>query len=440
MDGNSICNLSKIFGTWNVATRFLYISSILYFVPILKKCKRDQLSTAPLKSKGGFYFPTDDDSDFKRETNIKIVYQDSSIEVFKYEEIVGPFYWDVDDLISAKEKNSILSKRGGKQSVVVGIPTYGIGNHIYNTLMADKKQRDILHQLLEINAAHKEWDIELIVNVTPKGKTDTTMDTIRKVQKESLEQFPWIKVTLMIMPIRGKVNAMNAISDYAIKKNATILCFLDDDTLHSPKKALLKNIEMLLSADDISIVTSTYCPPQPTNLWEKIRVLRFLLHENITVTGRAMIMHAKSYPKIPSYLNSDDLYITAYFLDAEHSNPFRRILVNRDALAISKLAGKNALFGMKAYRRCLLGIYQLLAVMPNKKRQAMKETIRGDDFFSELKNICMGGNKSYMLFHLMWTVIRAPFIFDVKLELLIRKCIGVPKKTIIYFRDESTFL
>jgi len=401
-----------------------------------KNCtKKEDIVT----EKNGFYFPGKNHEDFQREIPIEIVYQDGTSEIVTYKQVAGSFYWDVDELISTKEKNSILSKRREKQSVVVGIPTYGIGNNIYNTLMADKKQRDILHQLLEIKAAHKEWNIELIVNVTPKGKTDTTIDTIRKVQKELFKQFPSIKATLMIMPIRGKVNAMNVIANYAVKKDATVLCFLDDDALHSPKKALLQNIETLLSADDTSIVTSTYLPPPPTSLWEKLRVLRFLLHENITVTGRAMIMYAKSYPTIPSYLNSDDLYLTTYFLDIEHVNPFRRIIVNRNAFVISKLAGNNALFGMKAYRRCILGIYQLLTIMPKKKRQVMKEVIKGNDFFSELKNICRGKNRYDMFLYIIWNVISFPFMLQVKLELIIRRVVGVPKKTIVYFRDDSTF-
>ncbi len=389
--------------------------------------------------KNGFYFPGKNHKDFQREIPIEIVHQDGASESITYRQVAGSFYWDVDELVSAEEKNSILSKKREKQSIVVGVPTYGTGDHIYNTLMGDITHGGVLHQLIEIKTMHKDWDIELVVNVTPKGEVDLAVDTIKKVQKESLTKFPSIKVTLMIMPIRGKVNAMNVVADYAVKNNATILCFLDDDTLHSPKQALLQNIEMLLSADDLSIVTSKYSPPQLTSLWEKIRTIRFLLHENITVTGRAMFMYVKSYPKIPSHLNSDDLYLTTYFLDLKHTDPLRHILVNRNALAISKLAGNNALLGMKAFRRSLLGIYQLLAFMPDKKRKIMKEIITGESFFSELGNIRMKNNRFDILFYFIWKIIKIPFILGVKLELFMRRCLGVPKKTIIYFRDESTF-
>jgi len=415
-----------------------YTSRIYDIMPILKKCKRDRLSTAPLKSKGGFYFPTGDDFDFKRETNIKIVYQDSSIEVFKYAEIVGPFYWDVNDYVSAKTRKQILSNRKKKQSIIVGVPTYSSEDYIYRYIIGDKKQRDLLSQLKAIKESHPEWDVELVVNVTIRNNEDETKLLVKKVQREALEFSPSIKVTLITMAFRTKVNAMNAIAEYAKKKKATILCFVDDDTLHYPQAALLSNIEALLRSNDLSIVTSRYDPGPPNSIWERMRSIRWRYHINKTIPGESMVLYAASYPKIPYYLNSDDLYLTAYFLDEKASDPLRRVIVNKNSHALSRIAGDNILDGLKVLRRSAYGINQLLCFLPPKKRDCMQRIISGEPIFSTLKSIKSRGNNLDALLLIIWTVIRLPIIMMIKIELSIRTYFGLPKKTITYDRDSGT--
>lgn len=405
----------------------------------LAKEKQKKLKNSNLKYIKGFYYPDKEDTLFQKEIDIKIIYQNQKEETLKYKLIPGSFYWDVDDYLSIQKKKKIISNRKQKQSIIVGIPTYKSESYIYNTLMGDKKHRDVFNQLKSIKNKHPDWDVELIINVTPYSHKDKTIEIIKKIQKEVKNSFPSIEVTIFIMPIRGKVNAMNAIAEYAKHKNATILCFLDDDTLHSPNDALLRNIEILLSKNEISIVTSKYTPPKPKCLWEKMRTIRFRIFAQKSVTGRSMIMYAESYHKIPSFLNSDDLYITAYFMSSNSKNPFRRIIVNKDSLAISKIAGNNFLFGLKVLRRSVLGIMQLLSVMPEKKKYIMTRLIEGGSLYSKLKTIKNRSDNLDAILYIIWSFIIISITAIVQIEMFIRRLTRIPRTSIEYFRDESTF-
>lgn len=390
-------------------------------------------------SVNGFYFPSLDDPFFQKEFENKIIYNDGNEDILKYRQIPGPFYWDVDDFLSNKIQANILSKRNEKQSVIIGVPTYKSEKYIYDTLIGDRKQRDILTQVLSIKDKYPNWAVELVICVTPYSKNDNTIDIIKRVQKEAMHKYPSIKITIIIMPLRGKVNAMNILSEYSKKRNVTILCFLDDDTLHCPSMALLSNIETLLSQEKISIVTSRYLPPEPKHLWEKMRTIRFRLNINKTVTGRIMIIYAQSYPKIPSYLNSDDLFLTAYFFDVKNKNPFNKIYIKDDSLAISKIAGDNFIFGLKVLRRSSLGIIQLLSLMPKEKKKLLMGLIRGNSFFHEINKLKKQRDNLDILLYIFYNIIKILILFYVKAELSIRQILRIPKKSIIYFRDESTF-
>jgi len=389
-------------------------------------------------SKGGFYFPTKDDYKFAREADIKIIYQDSSIEITKYKEIIGPFYWDVNDYVSTKIREQILSKRKEKQSVIVGVPTCNSQDHIYRYLIGDKKHRDLFSQLRVIKEMHPDWDVEVVVNVTTLSNEDKTVQVIKQVQKEAKEKLPSIKVTLIIMSFKTKVNAMNAIAEYAKKKDATVLCFVDDDTLHYPENALLSNIEALLCSNGLSIVAPIYDPGPPNSIWERIRSLRWYYSINISAPGESMVLDVASYPKIPYYLNSDDLYLTAYFLDENATDPFRRVIINKNSHALSKLAGSNILDGLKVLRRSAYGVNQLLSFLPPEKSVLIKKIIAGESIFSKLKKIKSKGNNLDVFLLIVWNVIRLPIFIMIKIELSIRKYFGVPKKTINYDRDSGT--
>lgn len=400
--------------------------------------KQKQYRSSINNSKGGFYFPTRDDYESGREANIKIIYQDGSTEVSKYNEIIGPFYWDVNDCVPAKTREQILSKRKEKQSIIVGVPTCNSEDHIYRYLIGDKKQRDLFSQLRVVKDAHPDWDVEVLVNVTIQSNDDKTTQIIKQVQKEAKEKFPSIKVTLITMSFKTKVNAMNAVAEYAKKRDATVLCFVDDDTLHYPKNALLSSIEALLCSNDLSIVAPIYDPGPPNSIWERMRSLRWYYSINISVPGESMVLDVASYPKIPYYLNSDDLYLTAYFLDENASDPLRRVIVNKNSHALSRIAGGNILDGLKVLRRSAYGINQLLSFLPPKKRDCMQKIIAGEPIFSTLKTIKSRGNNLDTLLLIVWHVIRLPIIMMIQIELSIRKYFGLPKKTITYDRDPGT--
>lgn len=397
--------------------------------------KKKQYRPPTNNSKGGFYFPTEDDYKFVRESDIKIIYQDGSTEVSKYNEIIGPFQWDVNDYVPAKTREQILSKRKKKQSVIVGVPTYNSEDHIYRYLIGDKKQRDLFSQLRIIKDAHPDWDVEVVVNVTIQGTEDKTVQIVKQVQKETKEKFPSIKVTLITMSFKTKVNAMNAVAEYAKKKDATVLCFVDDDTLHYPDNALLSSIEALLRSNDLSIVAPIYDPGPPNSIWERMRSLRWYYSINKSAPGESMVLDVASYPKIPYYLNSDDLYLTAYFLDENASDPLRRVIVNKNSHALSRLAGGNILDGLKVFRRSAYGINQLLSFLPPKKKDCMQKIIAGEPIFSTLKTIKSRGNNLDAFLLILWNGIRLPIIMMIQIELSIRKYFGLPKKTITYDRD-----
>jgi len=415
-----------------------YTFRVYNIVLMLKKCKRGRLSTAPLKSKGGFYFHTEEDYKFKREADIKIIYQNGNVETSKYAEILGPFYWDVNDYVSIKTRKQILSNRKKKQSVVVGVPTYNSEDHIYRYLIGDKKQRDLLSQLKTIKKSHPDWDVELVVNITIRNNEDKTELIVKKIQREALEFSPSIKVTIITMTFRTKVNAMNAIAEYAKKKKATILCFVDDDTLHCPQAALLSNIEALLHSNDLSIVTSRYDPGSPNSIWERMRSLRWRYHINMTIPGESMVLDVESYPKIPYYLNSDDLYLTSYFLDVDAVDPLRRVIVNEKSSVLSRIAGDNILDGLKVLRRSSYGINQLLSFMPSEKRDCMHKIIGGESIFSTLALIKSRGNLLDAFLLLILKRIRMSILIMIQIELFFRKCFCFPKRTISYDRDPST--
>jgi glycosyltransferase involved in cell wall biosynthesis len=279
-------------------------------------------------------------------------------------------------------------------------------------------------ELRAVKAKHPDWMANLVV--ASNGSADNTEQEVIRFQRDFASS-P-VSITLISMPIAGKVDALNVIHLYARRLNATILAVADDDVQYSPM-ALLINIEVLLGSRELSIVGSVYQPLPPQNLWGELVSVASRRREVQTIpNGRMMILFDETYPMIPSYIIADDFYFTALFLDLEAADPLRRILIDKATrVAYAPPATFRQLLGH--YERVLFGWEQILGLAPQNRRRFLTEVLGQSTWLANLKRPWYEAETARnACFNLAFSVLIRALRLKMFLELMLRRRLGIPKK------------
>jgi glycosyltransferase involved in cell wall biosynthesis len=366
----------------------------------------------------GFYVPASEDCQYGRPIDIQVLEKHGETNHWPYKRVSGPLYWDVRDYVDEDKRERILRSRTAAQSVCLGVPTRNGGHRIYRVGI------HLEAELRAVKAKHPDWMVNLVV--ASNGSTDNTEREVIRLQRD-LANSP-VGITLISMPIAGKVDALNVIHLYARSLKATILAVADDDVQYSPM-ALLINIQALLDSHELSIVGSAYQPLPPQNLWGELVSVASRCREVQTIpNGRMMILFDETYPMIPSYIIADDFHFTALFLDLEAADPLRRILINKATrVTYAPPATLRQLLGH--YERVLLGWEQILRLAPQDRRRFLTEVLGQSTWLANLKRPWYKAETARNAgLNLAFLVLIRALRLKMFIELMLRKRLGIPKK------------
>ena len=381
----------------------------------------------------GLYTPAIIDSRYARETEITIYHHDGTVETQPHKEYIGPLHRDVDDYVSAEQRHRILERASlnKKQHVVVGLSTFNSASYIRGSLL------ELLPELVEIKEKYSDWDVELVIGVNGVNQEETVQQ-IREYQEMFSD--PRVRITMIYVPFQGKVQAMNLIAQHAINNDSTVLTFVDDD-LSYLRGTILSGIEKLILSGDLSYVGSIIEPFEPETLWDRITNRARALYKSAVPLGPHMVLFTQTYPMIPSYLRVEDTFLACYFIDVEHDDPMHRMIISEKGL-IRTGYPKSLIAHVKKATRSEYTRAQLRYLLPreinaykqtqeNRVVQPLLRGFRDTDIRDHIPRVF-----AVLFYYGIRFVVRRV----VKFELVIRKLVGKPRRTIHWRSDPNTKL
>lgn len=312
----------------------------------------------PKKSRGGFFVPRPEDvrrlqleiyraTAPKPEEKLYQEYFGSDVP----DERGGRYYSDVDEYLEERgitETQALEIVESDHQSIVIGIPTY---DHVCNRAEKIHYLEEVHDDIKIMKKRHQRWPVEMVINVNG-------LDAFRNPQRQylgcvlefqrshSTDEAP---ITVIHMPLggrldaerlSGKSNAVNPIAEYAKDRGATIIGIMDDD-IQFAEGNILSNVEFLISKArclrSLVLTGSSSQSLVPLSRWGKWMDSHKASGPH-DVRGGSMFSFLVSFPPLPSFPVSEDLYLKSYFAESSGSyrNVQRRIHCNPGAMIYFK--------------------------------------------------------------------------------------------------------
>ncbi|MFC1599201.1 polysaccharide biosynthesis protein, partial [Candidatus Omnitrophota bacterium] len=379
------------------------------------------------------YFPRVGHSGFAEEHAARIIWPQGDEEQIPFRQHLGPVHTDINDYVSTERQKEISSLGlSYPHSVLIAIPT----NHpcVLSSLC------HIEDEVRRIKNKHPNWKVTVAfaVNGAEEKTRAVLTEALKDAQRSLSGALGGAGLVVIDIPMDGKNNAMNVLADFAKAQNCNILTFVDDDVRFS-EGALLSGIEVLLESRKICLVGARLKFHKGTNFWERLTASVKNREELTRPLGCHNVLYTESYPGLPSFSISADVYLPVVFMDDASKNPFERIIVDHSATVEAR--SQSSLYRYllvltrfeyhRALSKSLLGDkYRML--------DSKHYTIAGSALKRGLRNILSPKEAGYLLIFLTWGIVRMAVRIFVSIELALRKLHNLPKLKVKWRADPYT--
>lgn len=339
-----------------------------------------------------------------------------SFEAFKCERFLGPVCWNVDEKLDQRSKEDVVRARR-QQKICVGVPTRNSRTRIVDTLRA-------LASEIALAQANRRIDsIRLVVasSASDDGTDEATAEFLATLPDD-------INAVLLRVPVPGKSDALNVIYEFARRSECNLVVFVDDDVRLS-SGGLWRTIDDVRSTQDIVIAGARYRAVQATTFWERIFSIGSARKRGQRlINARLMALDLEAYPKIPSYILSDDMYLSAYFMDTSASDPLRRIVISNE-IRVSYQHPKTLFALLRRFERVLLGWEQILRFAPESVRGALRSALAESTWLGPLwelpgSDVSLGDALRLLIYSSLIQLLR----WKIAAELRLRGWLGRPEE------------
>jgi exopolyphosphatase len=277
--------------------------------------------------RSGIYMPYVAHSNFAPLYETRVYTMDGTGQVtVPTREYLGPVVTDLRERLPVEKQRELL--RGFEEgktapSVLLVVPTY---THDIMSIMPLLEQEYARFRKEGIKVT-----IAIAVNGKDSEKRTGVVNELIKLQNKIREQGKDFEFQVMNIPLQGKINSLNTAAEYGRRIGANIMNIIDDD-IDFHEGTLVEGIKSFLSEKRICISGAKIVPFESDTWWG--RMANIIKNKNgfNHINGCHNVQYLDAYPMIPSFISSDDIFLTSYYALApdESGGVYDRVHINHD--------------------------------------------------------------------------------------------------------------
>lgn len=303
-----------------------------------------------------FHFPSSFDPIEISERRITLYRGDGTTFERDDTRFLGPVWNDVEEFVGEKKQDILHLAQHPDQQIVFCLPTYKSADRIGHKL------ENLVERFEELKQGRPQWGIRLVVGVN--GATPEEVASLSRLYQRWYRNIG-ISLDIMTIPLPGQNHALNVMTSYAQQEHATVLAFLNDDVDYAIPGRFEDAIDRLLSSGELGVVGAPHLVSEDVTRWQRlVHTVRGRIF-NVIPNGALTVMYADTYPGIPEYMASNELFLAAYFLKLQLSHELDRILMLTRVAYVRRFPE----FWQKEYRRLMrkaLAQIQIAEAFPQK--------------------------------------------------------------------------